>query len=106
MMSSYEVVRRTIEFQGPERLPLHFFSAPSAAMLFTSNGSINAILDDLIDIGLDVIQLLQPQVVGIEEIGRQCRGRICLEGQCDIQKTLLYKDLEDIRNEAGLLLEH
>lgn len=63
-------------------------------------------MDELIDIGLDVIQLLQPQVVGIEEIGRQCRGRICLEGQCDIQQTLPFMDLEDIQHEAELLLAY
>ena len=71
-----------------------------------SDGRINAILDDLIEIGLDVIQLLQPRVVGIEEIGQHCRGRICFEGQCDIQQTLPFKDLEDIQNEAKLLLAH
>jgi len=71
-----------------------------------SDGKINAILDDLIEIGVDVIQLLQPQVVGIEEIGRQCRGRLCLEGQCDIQQTLPLMDLEEIQHEAELLLAH
>jgi uroporphyrinogen decarboxylase len=71
-----------------------------------SDGRINAILDDLIELGLDVIQLLQPRLVGIEETGKQCRGHICLEGQCDIQQMLPFMDLEDIQHEAELLLAH
>jgi uroporphyrinogen decarboxylase len=71
-----------------------------------SDGKINAILDDLIEIGLDVIQLLQPQVVGIEEIGQHFRGRICIESQCDIQHTLPLKGAKEIQEEARLILEH
>lgn len=71
-----------------------------------SDGRINAILDDLIEIGMDVIQLLQPQVVGIQEIGQQFQGRVCLESQCDIQQTLPFNGVGEIREEARLLIEH
>ncbi len=53
-------------------------------------GKVNKIIDDLIDINLDVIEPLQPQVLGIEEIGRRFRGRICFESICDIQRTLPF----------------
>ncbi len=70
-----------------------------------SCGKVNAILEDLIDIGLDVINLQQPTALGIEEVGRQFRGRICFESLCDIQQTLPFKEPEAIRAEARLLLE-
>ena len=69
-------------------------------------GKVNAIIDPLIEIGLDVINLQQPRALGIEEIGRQFAGRICFESLCDIQATLPFRDSDEIREEARLLLEH
>ena len=70
-----------------------------------SCGKVNAIMESLIEIGLDVINLQQPRALGIEEIGHQFRGRICFESLCDIQHTLPFKDAGAIREEARLLLE-
>jgi hypothetical protein len=44
--------------------------------------------------------------LGIEEVGRQFRGKLCFESLCDIQHTLPYKSEGDIREEAALLLKH
>jgi len=70
-----------------------------------SCGKVNAIIEPLIEIGLDVINLQQPRVLGIEEIGERFAGRICFESLCDIQATLPFKDADAIREEARLLLE-
>ncbi len=69
-----------------------------------SCGKVNALLESLIEIGLDVINLQQPRALGIEEIGAAFRGRICFESLCDIQHTLPFGDTEAIREEARLLL--
>ncbi len=69
-------------------------------------GKVNEIIEGLIDIGLDVINLQQPRVLGIEEIGQQFRGHICFESLCDIQRTLPSGNPEQIRAEAQLLLEN
>lgn len=71
-----------------------------------SCGRINAILESLIEIGLDVINLQQPRALGIEELGQQFRGHICFESLCDIQHTLPFKGAKEIREEALLLLKH
>jgi len=71
-----------------------------------SCGKVNEIIEPLIEIGLDVINLQQPRALGIEEIGRRFRGRICFQSLCDIQATLPFQDAEAIREEARLLLNH
>jgi hypothetical protein len=68
-------------------------------------GKVNAIIDGLIDIGLDVINLQQPKALGIDEIGERFRGRICFESLCDIQHTLPCASASAIRDEARQLLE-
>jgi hypothetical protein len=71
-----------------------------------SCGKVNAYLERLIEIGVNVINLQQPRALGIEEVGAQFRGQICFESLCDIQHTLPFKGIDEIREEAGLLMKH
>jgi hypothetical protein len=71
-----------------------------------SCGKINVILNSLIEIGVDIIEPQQPRTLGIEEIGRQFRGRVCFASLCDIQNTLPFSSEAEIRAEAELLLAH
>ena len=70
-----------------------------------SDGRINAIIEDLIELGVDVLNLQQPLTNGIEEVGEQFAGRICFETACDIQKTLPSNSRSAIEQEAKRLLE-
>ncbi len=70
-----------------------------------SCGHVNEVIGEWIACGLDVVNLQQPRNLGIEEIGRRYRGRICFESLCDIQSTLPRGDAQEIREEAALLLE-
>ena len=71
-----------------------------------SCGKINKIIGDFIDIGVDVLNLQQPTVLGIEEIGKEFAGKVCFQTLCDIQMTLPFKDGDDIVEEAQSLVEH
>lgn len=70
-----------------------------------SCGRVNAIIPSLIEIGVNVLDLEQPQALGIREIGAAFAGRVCFSSLCDIQKTLPVGTEEEIREEAGLLLD-
>jgi uroporphyrinogen-III decarboxylase len=71
-----------------------------------SCGRVNDLIPEFIDLGLDVINLQQPRALGIEEIGRRFRGKICFETLVDIQATLPAGSEAEINEEAALLLEH
>lgn len=71
-----------------------------------SCGRVNELMPEFIDLGLDVINLQQPRALGIEEIGRDFRGKICFESLLDIQRTLPNGTPEEMEREAHLLLEH
>jgi len=75
-------------------------------MRMHSDGKINDLIEDFISYGLDVIELEQPRALGIKEIGRRFRGRICFEGSIDIQATLPTKNKDLIREEAKSLIEN
>ena len=63
-----------------------------------SCGDITTILDDFIEIGLDVIQMDQQENMGLELLGRQFGGRITFWCPVDIQATMVYGSLDDIRD--------
>jgi len=62
-----------------------------------SCGDITEILDDLIEIGLDVIQMDQQENMGLERLGREFGGRIAFWCPADIQAVLPRASPEEIR---------
>jgi uroporphyrinogen decarboxylase len=62
-----------------------------------SCGDITAILGDLIEIGLDVIQMDQQENMGLELLGRRFGGRIAFWCPVDIQSTMVRGSPDDIR---------
>lgn len=69
-----------------------------------SCGNIAAILDDLIEIGLDVIQMDQQENMGLDFLGRKFGGRITFWCPVDIQATMAYGSLDEIRAYCRKLL--
>jgi hypothetical protein len=70
-----------------------------------SCGRINEILEELIDCGLAVVNMQQPNTVGIDEISQRFRGRICFESIVDTQSTLPNGTYDEIRTQAHELLD-
>ena len=62
-----------------------------------SCGYIVDILDDLIEVGLDVIQMDQQENMGLELLGERFGGRITFFCPVDIQNTMVRGSLDEIR---------
>ncbi len=76
------------------------FAAAHEAGLLTflhSCGYIVDILDDLIEIGCQVIHMDQQENMGLELLGERFGGRITFFAPVDIQKTMVYGTLDEIR---------
>jgi len=71
--------------------------AAGLASFLHSCGYIIDILDDLIEIGLDVINMDQQENMGLELLGARFGGRITFYSPVDIQKTMATGGLDDIR---------
>lgn len=55
---------------------------------FHTDGKINTILEDFIELGVSILNIHQPRLVGIDEVAAVARGRICFEAAVDIQTTM------------------
>ncbi len=74
-------------------------AAHNAGMLtfLHSCGHITSILDDLIEIGLDVIQMDQQENMGLDLLGKRFGGRITFWCPVDIQTTMVNGTKNEIR---------
>lgn len=70
-----------------------------------SCGDVDEVFDDLIDIGLDVFNPFQPEVMDVFSLMKKYKGRLAFRGGLSTQKTLPYGSAEDVRKETQKLLD-
>ena len=70
-----------------------------------SCGNVTAIVEDLIEIGVDVLDPIQPGAMDAEEIGRRFGGRIAFAGAVDVQQLLVNGTPAQVRGEIRRIIE-
>lgn len=73
---------------------------------FHTDGNIESIMDDFIELGVDIINIHQPQLFDIKAFGEKYAGRICFEVAVDIQDTLPSGDKALIEQEVKDLIQY
>lgn len=71
-----------------------------------SCGYIVDILDDLIEIGLDVVHMDQQENMGLEVLGQRFGGRLTFFSPVDIQQTMARGNLDEIRAYCRKMVEY
>jgi uroporphyrinogen decarboxylase len=69
-------------------------------VVFHSCGEISAIVDELLEVGVDVLHPLQPGCINHEEFARKYRGRVCAYTGVDVQKLLITGTPDEIAEEV------
>ncbi len=72
---------------------------------FHSCGHVTEIVDDLIEIGVHIINPCQARANDLAEWGRRFSGRIVFEGGVDTQITMMLGTPDDVRAEALLRIQ-
>jgi uroporphyrinogen decarboxylase len=73
---------------------------PDLKVAYHSDGNIASIIPDLIEIGLDVLNPIQPACMNPEELKRAYGDRLCFWGSMDEQYTLPFGKPEQVRSEV------
>jgi len=66
-------------------------------VIFHSCGNVTAIVDDLIDAGMDVLDPVQPGAMDIDEIARRFGGRCAFAAAVDVQHLLSHGSPQEVR---------
>jgi len=75
------------------------------ATFLHSCGHILEIMPDLAEIGLDILQMQQPDCMGLDKILAVCRGQLTLSIMPDIQTCLPHATPDEVRRVSSRLLE-
>ena len=73
---------------------------PQVKVAYHSDGNISAIIPDLIEIGLDVLNPIQPACMDPAELGRTYGDKLCFWGSVDEQYTLPFGAVDQVRDEV------
>jgi hypothetical protein len=73
---------------------------------FHTCGNVWAIIPDLIDIGVDVLELLQPDIFGVERLGAAFRGQVCFCCSVDHQRVASTGTRDEIFAYVRRLVDH
>ena len=77
---------------------------PDVHVFIHSDGDLTQIMDDLIEIGFDIIDPIQPECMEPVEVKRRWGDRIVLHGCGSLQRTLPFGTPEDCREEVRHLI--
>jgi uroporphyrinogen decarboxylase len=69
-----------------------------------SDGDVSAIFEDLIEIGLDVYNPFQPEIMDVYEMKRRYGDRLCFHGGVGIQTLLPFGTPQQVKAEAQRLI--
>jgi len=73
---------------------------PDVKVAYHSDGLILPVIADLIEIGVDVLNPIQPACMDPAEVKRTFGDRLCFWGSLDEQHTLPFGSPEDVRHEV------
>lgn len=72
---------------------------------FHTCGQVYDIIGDLIEIGVDVLELLQPDVFGVDRLAKEFGGKVCFCCSVDHQRRAIEGTREEMFSYARLLAE-
>jgi uroporphyrinogen decarboxylase len=74
-------------------------------VFFHSCGNIEAILPDLIEIGVDILNPIQPETMDIFKLKREYGQDICFFGGLGTQQTLMHGSPREVKSEVAACLQ-
>ena len=77
---------------------------PAVRFFFHSDGDVRPIIDDIIEVGFDFLNPLQPECLNPAEVKARWGSRIVLDGGGSVQRTLPRGTVDDVRREVDFLM--
>ena len=78
---------------------------PQVKIMYHSDGAIDPIIPDMIEVGLDVLNPIQPASMDPAALKKRYGDKLCFWGSIDEQHTLPFGTPDDVRREVLTRLE-
>ncbi|MBN1298312.1 MAG: hypothetical protein JW997_01345, partial [Actinobacteria bacterium] len=99
MLMSPEMFRRYIKERYRLLISELKKSNENIKIAFHSDGYITPIIQDLIEVGVDILNPVQPKCMDPKEIKKRFGDRLCFMGTIDEQEVLPFGSIEDLKKE-------
>lgn len=73
---------------------------PAIKIAYHTDGVVYPIIAELIEIGIDVLNPIQPQAMDPARLKKEHGDRLCFWGSLDIQQTIPFGTLDDVKHEV------
>lgn len=100
MLISPEMWRRFFKGRMAHLIDVLNEANPDVTVAYHSDGFIYPIISDLIEIGLDVLNPIQPASMDPVQLKKDFGDKLCFWGSMDLQRTLPYGTPSDVRSEV------
>ena len=97
MIRSPEAFRRFLKPHYAKLFDTGTTIKPDMLTFFHSDGNVDAIIPDLIEIGLDILNPVQPECMDPAEIKRKYGDRLAFWGTMGTQSTMPWGSVEEVR---------
>jgi uroporphyrinogen decarboxylase len=77
---------------------------PDVFFYIHSDGNVMALMDDLVEIGFNVINPVQPECMDPVEVKRRWGDKITIHGGISLQRTLPFGTVQQVRDEVETLI--
>jgi uroporphyrinogen decarboxylase len=80
-------------------------ASPATYVFMHTDGDMTELVPDLIEVGLEVLNPIQPECMDPFEVKERWGDRIVLHGAVSIQKTLPFGTVDEVKREVRGLVE-
>lgn len=79
--------------------------SPTTQIWYHSDGNIEAIVPDLIDAGVDILNPIQPECLDVPAVYRMCKGKVTFDGLMGTQSTMPFGTPDDVRTRVKDIID-
>ena len=78
---------------------------PNVLVFYHTDGIVNAVIPEFIEIGIDILNPIQPECMDIAELKQQYGDRLSFWGAIGVQSTMPFGTPEDVRATVKHLID-
>ena len=105
MMFSMEVYRKWLKPRLKRVIDAAKEVNPNIIIDYHSDGNCEAAIEDLIEIGIDVLNPVQPECMNAAEIKKKYGSRLSFRGTIGTQTTMPFGSPQDVMKEVETMIE-
>ena len=105
LLMSHDMWRRWLKPRLARAIASAKAVKPDLLFLYHSDGNVTRVVPELIEVGVDVLNPIQPECMDVVALKTQFGDRLAFNGGISVQQTMPWGTPDDVRREVKHLIE-